>query len=222
MSSVDKAPVSLIPRERAAVFAVSVVLAALALMIALRPGVQTVTERDGQGTVLKTVESPREHNEVLLLLGAASFFLFFWGVNGLRLSRFAVGPVSGEAKPKELQAAEEYASTDEKPIDIVVGKAEAGEAEAEPGTAPRGTVLISDEAKAIYPLNAVPTRVILDLLRCWPEELCKPSDLSTFEFAARKTGRGNHPWIVKFRDTPAVRVSYGGQAKVEATVTRDG
>lgn len=58
----------------------------------------------------------------------------------------------------------------------------------------------------------IPGRVLAAL----PPPLSTASDIS---WAARRTGRGNHPWYVKSKSERVFRISFGGQGKTEPTVT---
>jgi hypothetical protein len=70
----------------------------------------------------------------------------------------------------------------------------------------------------VYEIAALPEDVIKDLLNNWPSEAgAKPTSYD-FEWALRKRGPGNLPWIIKFRGRRTVRVSYGGQGKRAPTV----
>lgn len=80
---------------------------------------------------------------------------------------------------------------------------------------------MTDEREMKYALDLVPLHVMCDLLSNWPEDVAQPADLSAFEFAARRRGRGNHRWIIKFRGLEAIRVAYGGYEKKQATVARE-
>lgn len=157
-----------------------------------------------------------------MLFYASALILFFWGINGLRILRISVGSVSAEAKSDEVKAALAYANTEQKPKEVSLAEKKQAD-ETEPRTEANSLVRIADEAEAVYPLTAVPMTVLNDLLTHWPRDVPLPKDLSTFEFASRKTGRGNFPWIIKFKDAPAIRVSYGGYGKETPTVaSRDG
>jgi len=90
----------------------------------------------------------------------------------------------------------------------------------EPSEVPTGYLDAEDGRYAVYKLNELPISVITDALASWPEGDNKPEDLSSFEFATRKTGKGNHPWTIKFKGKKAVIVSYGGYGKVGATVAQ--
>lgn len=61
----------------------------------------------------------------------------------------------------------------------------------------------------------VPGRVIVDLKSAVPS-VNAASDLS---WGARRMGQGNHPWYVQLLDGRRFKVSYGGQGKLDATVT---
>lgn len=69
----------------------------------------------------------------------------------------------------------------------------------------------------------VPLRVLADLVNRWRADGSTGRwTVGDLEWAARKSGRGNHPWILKFEGRDYVyRVAYGGKGKREhGTVTR--
>ena len=74
------------------------------------------------------------------------------------------------------------------------------------------------EALSVFELKDVPLRVISDALNNWPANNPLPNNLAEFEFATRKQGKGNHPWILKFNGCKPVTISYGGRAKTGSTV----
>lgn len=208
--------------ERVGILAAALAVGALTVCLLVAPGRSLVIERDSKGVTQRSTESPVDRSGAILLFGGAAVFLAFVGLNGLRLTAFAFGPVSGESKSSEVKAAEAYASGDQRVVEVDVPAGDLHEEEPAPAAAPQGSVIISGEAEAVYPVAAVPTRILNAVLGNWPfGDIARPNDLSTFEFAIRKTGRGNHPWIVKFRDAPAIRVSYGGKRKSGATVAAD-
>lgn len=66
---------------------------------------------------------------------------------------------------------------------------------------------------AVYGLSAVPMRVVADLVEYWRKQgRTGKRLLGQLEFAVRARGKGNHPWLLKFEEEPAMwRVSYGGR-----------
>jgi len=204
--------------ERTVVFLSALAALVVGLYLALCPGKQVKEERDEFGVVVKSSVEPSDHKELSLLFGASSLVLFFWGLNGLRLTKLTVGSVSAEAKPPEVKAAEEFAERGQAPKEVVVTD-RPEENLVEPTTEGEGTVVINDEAASVYSITTLPRYVLDDLLKHWPTEYEKPKDLSAFEFASKKKGKGNHRWTLKFKDLPALKVSYGGQGKDSATVS---
>lgn len=190
----------------------------LALWLTFNPGVQATVEFDQAGRAAKTVETPRDYNELVLLLVAGAFFSLIWSANGLRFTTFKAGPLEGSAQPPELVAAREWQEEPEAGLAVTVPAADVEADEVEPRAKKKGSIELYGEREAVYSLEAIPTKVIRDLLSQWPTREELPSDLSAFEFATRKTGKGNHPWTVKFEGHPAIRIAYGGQAKKAPTV----
>lgn len=177
-------------------------------------------ERDGNGTLIKTISTPRSSPELAMLFSTAGIVLLFWSLNGLRLTRLGLGSLSVDMAPNEQKAAEEYAKSSQRPQSVNLPKD--APVEPEPEAAPTGAVVVGNEAEAVYRLDAVPRFVFDDLFANWPDQYPKPSNFSAFEFALRRKGAGNNPWILKFRDLPALRVSYGGQGKTTPTVSERG
>jgi hypothetical protein len=204
--------------ERTVVFLSAFAALVFGLYLALCPGKQIKEERNESGVVVKSSMEPSDHKELSLLFTASSLVLFLWALNGLRLTKLTVGSVSAEAKPSEVKAAEEFADRGQSQKDVVVTD-RAEENLVEPTTEGEGTVVINDEAASVYSITTLPRYVLDDLFNHWPTEYEKPRDLSAFEFASKKKGKGNHPWTLKFKDLPALRVSYGGQGKESATVS---
>jgi hypothetical protein len=69
----------------------------------------------------------------------------------------------------------------------------------------------------------VPVRILGDLVQRWRADGSRGRwVLGDLQWAARKPGRGNHPWILKFAGRDYVyRIAYGGRGKGETgTVTR--
>lgn len=209
---------SLTCAERTAVFLSAAAALVFGVYIALCPGKLIKEERDKSDAVVKKTIEPSDHKELAILFATSGLVLFFWGLNGLRLTKLTVGSVSAETKPPEVKAAEEFAERGQPQKEVAVTDRPA-ENLVEPVTAEEGTVVINDEAESIYSITTVPRYVLDDLFKHWPSEYEQPKDLSAFEFASKKKGKGNHPWTLKFKDLPALRVSYGGQGKESATVS---
>ncbi|MCX9158603.1 hypothetical protein OPU71_21020 [Niveibacterium sp. 24ML] len=218
MQSETKIDHRLTKNERIAVFVSAFLVLAFGLHLALHPGRDIKEERDKSGAVVKSSVEPSNHKELSLLFTASGLALFFWGLNGLRLSKLTVGSVSAESKSPEVKAAEEYAKRGEPQKEVVVAAGQ-DENPAELVVEGAGTVVINHETEFIYPVTDLPRYVFDDLFNNWPKEYEKPKNLSVFEFASRKKGKGNHPWTIKFKDLPALKVSYGGQGKDSATVS---
>ena len=92
----------------------------------------------------------------------------------------------------------------------------------EPGEAPAtSTVHIGGKDHVVHDLKDVPLRVVADLVGQWENEGRQGRwSLGQLEYALRRLGRGNHPWLLHFRDENLLwKVSYGGQGKQKATVT---
>jgi hypothetical protein len=63
------------------------------------------------------------------------------------------------------------------------------------------TVAVSGEPHVVHRLTDVPMRVIGDLVDYWKESgLQGRWTLGRLEYALRRPGRGNHPWLLQFRD----------------------
>lgn len=70
----------------------------------------------------------------------------------------------------------------------------------------------------VYPAEQVPLRVIADIVAEWRDsDQSGTWTVSDIEYAIRRTGQGNFPWLVKFRAGKQFwRVAYGGKGKKEA------
>lgn len=82
------------------------------------------------------------------------------------------------------------------------------------------TVAVSGEPHVVHRLTDVPMRVIGDLVDYWKESgLQGRWTLGRLEYALRRPGRGNHPWLLQFRDEDHLwKISYGGRSKLDATI----
>lgn len=176
-------------------------------------------ELDGKGTVIKVLLESTDVTTPFLSIFLAGMALVVFGINGIRFAKITAAGVSAEA-PDATAAATTYykAPSEDRPqTEVKVEEKESPD----PTDVPTGYLEAEDGGKyAIYKLNEVPSSVISDALASWPKEDSKPEDLSGFEFATRKTGKGNHPWTLKFKGKKAVIVSYGGFAKLGATVSQ--
>lgn len=175
-------------------------------------------ELDGKGTVIKVLLESTDVTTPFLSIFLAGVALVVFGINGIRFAKITAAGVSAEA-PDATAAATNYykAPSEDRPqTEVQVAEKESPD----PTDVPAGYLEAEDGGKyAVYKLNEVPSSVITDALASWPTEDSKPEDLSGFEFATRKTGKGNHPWTLKFKGKKAVIVSYGGFAKPGATVS---
>ncbi len=83
--------------------------------------------------------------------------------------------------------------------------------------------LPSGRKLALYQPEVVPLRVIADLIVQWRAEGRDGRwRVGNLDWAVRAVGRGNHPWLLQFKDDLVVwRVAYGGRGRVgeQATVT---
>jgi hypothetical protein len=217
--SKPSAPVQKLNKVERSILGILSALLVIACFLAFNsPVKEHETKCDNNGKVEYSEKSTKSNSEIVIFLGTASLLLMIWCVNGLRLSRLSFGPVSSETLSSPVDAAKAYVNTGTTPVEITAADDDVPAPETKPGESPQGVIPIADEDEGIFAIESVPVQVLFDLFSRWPQSIPKPSDLSTFEFASRKLGRGNKPWTVKFRDTPAIRISYGGRAKQGATV----
>jgi hypothetical protein len=178
-------------------------------LIFMRPPLRQTSELNGVGIRQKTVESHAEVNNVCIVVFLAGVIVFVFGVNGRIVTRVAAGDYSAESNPtKQAETVLADTTAEHQQVDLP-DDVSPTPTEAESG--------VTSGDLAVYKLADVPTKVISDAISKWPNGDV-PADLGTFEFAARKKGKGNHPWNLKFRGHPLIVVTYGGQAKSAATV----
>lgn len=142
--------------------------------------------------------------------------LLLYTINGMRFTKFSAAGVSVETENPTRQA-QDYLSTrsvDEPDRKIHIEEPEGPEAGRD---APQVETTIGEFK--IFSIATMPIRIIEDALHNWPEQVEKPQSLAEFEWGARRTGKGNHAWYVKFKDRPEVAVAYGGQGKSDPTVS---
>ena len=183
------------------------------------PPTRISIEKDETQTVTQQLEKPADVATPFTVTFLASLALFAYGVNGYRLTKFSAGGVAAESESPAANEAETFyknTSPDSSAETKTVAKPSP-----EPTETPVRIVESDGESIAVFDLNDVPISVITDALANWPDDTPRPNNLSDFEFAGRKRGKGNHPWTVKFNGSKAVRVSYGGQGKSEPTVGTD-
>lgn len=142
--------------------------------------------------------------------------LFAFALNGRKLSSLKMG----EAEANFSEAAKELAEgvPDGEPS----GASTAGDV-APAGTLPASganTTTVHSKEMAIIGAADVPVQVLQDFLAKVKDlgEQAVPKSLSEIEYAARRTGRGNHPWIFKVKGCELISLSYGGQGKPDPTI----
>jgi len=203
-------------RYLSALIGIAIIVGAFALLFC--PPEKASRELDGTNTVVKVVLQTADVTTPFLVVFLAGFALLVFAINGLRFAKISAAGVSAEA-PDAATAARGYyqaPSEDRQKTEVTVQ----GKESPEPSELPTGYLEAEDGKYAVYKLNELPTSVITDALTSWPQGYTKPEYLSSFEFATRKTGKGNHPWTLKFKGQKAVVVSYGGQGKVIPTVVQ--
>lgn len=149
----------------------------------------------------------------IFLISGSVFGLF--GLNGRRIFTLEMpgGLKAGMAKPTEaLEKALSGKPVEEEELE------DSPPSDTQPTSEPATTVRISGIEYELYALSNVPIRVVRDALD--NIEDLPSGTLSRIEFIARKAGKGNHPWLMKFFGTDTTwKISYGGQGKDGATVT---
>jgi hypothetical protein len=208
---------SLSKYERAWSGVLGLVFAVSAGLLLFWPPQRVVKELDGGGATIGSTVADADvvaATTVLLIVGMAFLAI---AVNGLRLARFSAGGLTAEAMNATERAKEFYSHADEDVESLQIDGSQP-EGVATLTHAPSGTVASSQGELSIYELRDVPMHVIRDALRSWPDGHQLPGSVAEFEFASRKKGKGNHPWALKFKNTPPIVVSYGGQGKTDATV----
>ncbi|WP_280570759.1 hypothetical protein [Chromohalobacter sp. 296-RDG] len=184
------------------------------------PPIHSLVERGPDGKAINTIYEQVDGTTPFSILVIGGLILLGFVLNGLRFTKITAGSVSAEAKDAGEAAEDYYESTggerDEEEVSVEDKESP------EPSESPITYVEHDDGRYSVYSLTAVPVSVLGDSLSKWPEDVPKPDDLSAFEFATRKTGKGNHPWTIKFKGRKALTVSYGGHGKSEATVSESG
>ncbi len=201
-----------LPRWTAACFGLALIGLAVLAIICQFP---TAFEKDAHGAIIKSTRSVADLATIATacLLGGTA--LLVYALNGVRLVRVGLGSLVAEGSSAAESATKYYAHPPTESVQEVNAEGEPPE----PTEPPAKQLFADDDEMAVFELQDVPLRVILDALQKWPSSAGrKPETLADFQFAVRKRGKGNHPWILKFRDCTPAKVSYGGRGKAEGTV----
>jgi hypothetical protein len=193
-----------------------VFLFCVAAYVFLAPPVRLSEEENEtkQGVERKRARSSTDTTTLAIVLVSSAIGLWGYALNGLRIVRFGVGSLTADASGPASKAGAFFAQENPKTIPV----APIEDPAPEPTESEEGTIIHNGEKLAVYKLDSLPLKVLIDALTNWPGGAEKrPVDLATFEFAARKPGQGNNPWTIKFRGKDAVSVSYGGKSKTAAT-----
>jgi len=195
---------------------IAALLVSLAFVVLYFPPTNLLVEYDSDGEMARKVSEDISTNTPFFVLLISGAILGAFVINGLKVSKIAAGNFGAETRGAE-EAAENFykAPQEERTQDTV--KADNDESP-EASEQPVSYIDHDGSRYAVYSLDAVPARVIRDALVNWPSDSSIPDNLSLFEFATRKMGKGNHPWTIKFKGKKAVTVSYGGYGKSGATV----
>lgn len=157
------------------------------------------------------------------LLALALAIAFNWG--NLRALQDLGHSITDHVSKELLQRLPPDADKADQVVGGEPGENEALISEIQPDPASPSLVfkLPSGRTLALYQPEAVPMRVIADLVAQWRVEGRGGRWLiGNLEWAVRAVGRGNHPWLLQFKDDPVVwRVAYGGRGRVgeQAVVT---
>ncbi|MCC6491789.1 MAG: hypothetical protein IT424_02085 [Pirellulales bacterium] len=159
---------------------------------------------------------------VLLLLAAAMLFLFA-ALNGRRALNFKL-PGGGEftSLASEVKAVERALPSKLQKLvaEATTGQLEGEQAPRQPdATHPATTIVLQGVELGVYRVDDVPLDVLASLLGQLKDQESPPSRLA-IEFVARRNGRGNHPWAIKFRGDERIwKLAYGGRGKSEPTLS---
>lgn len=192
-----------------------IALVLIGLLMICRPPYQFQFEFGTEIDLLSVAASTRDLTSFATVSFLAGLALLVFAVNGYRVIRVSAAGVSADTAVTEnakRQMGDGLDDSTSKKVTLT------DEEPPVPTEAPIGQVSDPQGELDIFQLTDVPLQVIRDTLTNWPAEESKPPDLGAFEFAARRRGRGNHPWTLKFRGSRPIVVSYGGQAKSGATV----
>ncbi|MCI0639045.1 MAG: hypothetical protein L0Y70_08215 [Gemmataceae bacterium] len=222
----------LTPREQKCLIAIGVVCLVLAALLLWSPPRSSSQTQRGQQIVETTIQDSQPTGVVVLLAGAGMAFILL-ALNGLRLSKFAFGPVSGEM-PNDVEQFAKKLENEQKfrdPVEEITGDLTPTQ---EKAPAPEEDAAITanfggNDKIGVYLLEQVPVAVLFDLIQEWEQvektfagwterEKQKPYDFSDFALAARRKGSGNHSWLITFKTRPPVWVSYGYRSGDKSTI----
>jgi hypothetical protein len=112
------------------------------------------------------------------------------------------------ALESEVLTAADLQGSDEESVDVV---------EPAPPATPRQKIIWNGVELEFVETPEIPLRVFGDLIERWRKDGRGGRwTVGNLEWAAREPGRGNHPWLMKFRGSDHVyRVAYGGHGKRE-------
>jgi len=179
----------------------------------------------GSQTQADAVADPQTSVVVSLLAAAAVLLLL--AANGRRVLSAKFGDnelkLDGGPRPDDVRDDLKAVATEATAGDSSSGDTEAGDKQIspEPPQCSR-TVDVDGRTLAYVEADDLPVRVVHavlgEILLNHANEV--PDRLSDIEYGARSTGRGNHPWFVKFRRRERIwKVAFGGQGKTTPTVT---
>ena len=200
------------------IFALAIALGAIVVLC--NPPIRLHVEKDASGSLVKQSESPADLATPFAVVFLTAIALILYVVNGYRITKLTAGNFSAEALPPAAQNAVKYLKT-ESLADVSVTN-EVKTESPEPTEPPSKVVTSDSETHAVFELTDIPFSVIADAISFWPKEILKPKNLAEFEFATRKQGKGNHPWIIKFNGCKPIKVAYGGRSKSEPSVDAAG
>lgn len=193
----------------------AIVIMILAVCLLYFPPQKSSSELDVQNSINKVVHETSDVTNPFLAIFLTNFALLVYAINGIRFAKLSAAGVTAEATDitENAKRFHDKPSEDRKQTSIEVKDKDSPQ----PIVETTRVLKANKDKYAVFKLDEIPSSVIIDAFNQWPENLDKPENFSSFEFATRKTGKGNHPWTLKFKDK-AVVVSYGGQGKKDSTV----
>ena len=181
------------------------------------PPIRVNVEKDETDAIAKQTVYPSESPALLIALIAGGGAALLYSANGYRLIKFSAAGMSGEvATNSAADQAQSFHKTATEASAVEI--AEIDEVDPDATEAPSKFITTADGQLAVYELDDIPFAVISGLMCRWPELTPAPSNLSEFEFATKKKGQGNNPWMIKFNGCPLMKVTFGGAGKTGATI----
>ena len=197
-------------------FSIGLALLLLSLCAVANPPFYETIERDTADGSVKTSYTTADLSTPFTVTFITAALLVLYALNGRAITRISAGDFSAESG-SSIDNANNFFDKPSDGSEYINVNAD-GDAP-QPTEPSEGVVSTIEGEVAVYDLLDVPAKVIRDAFSKWPDDEPLPDDLQSFEFATRKTGKGNHPWTLKFRGKKPIVVSYGGQGKTGATVT---